>query len=78
VDKLTRVADYLKTSVGYFPIFETASALCVLQFVDSSRSEPIWEVDVVKERLWEESKSLSPRVRLSVDRQGQIYAFKLL
>ena len=76
---LATVAAELRTSVGYFPIFETASALCVSQFVNSgTTNEPIWEVDKVKERLWEESKSSSPRVRLAIDRQGQIYAFKLV
>ena len=74
---LKTVAPELKTSVGYFPIFETASALCVSQFLSSgSSNEPIWEVETVKERLWEESKSASPRARLAIDRQGQIYAFK--
>ena len=76
-DRLGTVARELKTSVGYFPIFETASALCVSQFLKSESSdEPIWEIDEVKERLWGESKSSSPRVRLAIDRQGQIYAFK--
>ena len=77
--KLATVAPKLKTSVGYFPIFETASSLCVSQFLNSGGiDEPIWEVERVKERLWEESKSSSPRVRLAIDRQGQIYAFKLV
>ena len=77
--KLGTVAPELKTSVGYFPIFETASSLCVSQFLNSGGiNEPIWEVERVKERLWEEAKSSSPRVRLAIDRQGQIYAFKLV
>ena len=76
-NRLGTVAPELKTSVGYFPIFETASALCVSQFLKSTSSnEPIWELEELKERLWEESKSSSPRVRLAIDRQGQIYAFK--
>ena len=76
-NRLVTVARELRTSVGYFPIFETASALCVSQFLKSESSdEPIWEVETVKERLWEESKSSSPGVRLAIDRQGQIYAFK--
>ncbi len=78
-EKLATVAPELKTSVGYFPIFETASSLCVSQFLNSGDiNEPIWEVERVKERLWEESKSSSPRVRLAIDRHGQIYAFKLV
>lgn len=78
-NRLETVAPELRTSVGYFPIFETASALCVSQFLKSGSSdEPIWEVESVKERLWKESKSSSPRVRLAIDRQGQIYAFKLM
>ncbi|MDE0404408.1 MAG: hypothetical protein OXI53_03785 [Nitrospira sp.] len=76
-NKLVTVAPELRTSVGYFPIFETVSALCVSQFVNSEASnEPIWEVERVKERLWAEAKSSSPRVRLAINRQGQIYAFK--
>lgn len=76
--RLRIVAPELKTSVGYFPIFETASALCVSQFLDSGRfGEPLWEIESVKERLWEESKSRSPRVRLAINRYGQIYAFKV-
>ena len=77
--RLATVAPELKTSVGYFPIFETASSLCVSQFQNSGCiNEPIWEVERVKERLWQESKSSSPRVRLAIDRYGQIYAFKLV
>ena len=76
--RLETIARELKTSVGYFPIFETASALCVSQFVDTScTAKPLWEIEVVKDRLWEESKSASPRVRLAIDRHGQIYAFKV-
>ena len=76
-DKLVTVVPELRTSVGYFPIFETVSALCVSQFLNSGTSnEPIWEIERVKQRLWEESKSSSPRVRLAINRQGQIYAFK--
>ena len=76
--RLETIAPDLKTSVGYFPIFEAASALCVSQFVDvTCTDEPVWEVEAVKERLWEESKSASPRVRLAIDRHGQIYAFKV-
>ena len=72
-NRLGTVAPELKTSVGYFPIFETASALCVSQFLKSESSdEPIWELDEVKERLWEESKSSTPRVRLAINRQGHI------
>lgn len=76
--RLETIAPDLKTSVGYFPIFETASALCVSQFVGAAcPDEPVWEVEAVKERLWEESKSASPKVRLAIDRYGQIYAFKV-
>ena len=75
---LRKVPPGLETSVGYFPIFETAAALCVTQFLDpEAMTEPVWEIERVKERLWEESKSTSPRVRLAIDRQGQIYAFKV-
>ena len=77
--KLATLAPELRTSVGYFPIFETASALCVSQFVNSGTTNgPVWEVESVKEKLWQESKSSSARVRLAIDRQGQIYAFKLV
>ena len=77
--RLSTVASELRTSVGYFPIFETASALCVSQFLSSrSTNISIWEVNGVKARLWKESRSPSPRVRLGIDRQGQIYAFKLV
>ncbi len=76
--RLATVASELRTSVGYFPIFETASALCVLQFLDAAHSaEPLWEIESVKKKLWQESKSSSPRARLAIDRQGQIYAFKV-
>ena len=75
--KLNTLAPELRTAVGYFPIFETASALCVSQYMNSKTTNaPMWEVERVKETLWEESKSSSPRVRLAIDRQGQIYAFK--
>ena len=75
--KLNTLDTELRTSVGYFPIFETASALCVSQYMHSKTTNaPIWEVERVKETLWEESKSSSPRVRLAIDRQGHIYAFK--
>lgn len=76
--RLIEVAPVLRTSVGYFPIFETASAVCVTQFVESAASGgPVWEIEGVKRRLWEESRAGSPRVRLAIDRRGQIYAFKI-
>ena len=76
-DRLQTVAPALRTSVGYFPIFETTAALCVSQFLKSgSVTSPIWELDMVKKQLWEESKSPSPKVRLAIDRRGQIYAFR--
>ena len=63
--------------IGYFPNFETAAALCVSQYMNlETTNEPIWEIERVKETLWEESKSSTPKVRLAIDRQGQIYAFK--
>ena len=77
--KIKTFAPELRTAVGYFPIFETAAALCVSQYVNPrTTNEPIWEVERVKERLWEESKSSPSRVRLAIDRQGQVYAFKLM
>lgn len=77
--KLLTLTSDLKTAIGYFPIFETASALCVSRLMDSATSnEPIWEIERIKQKLWEEAKSSSPRVRLAIDRQGQIYAFKPL
>ena len=76
--RLETVAPELRTSVGYFPIFETASALCTLQLLDETPSaEPLWEIESIQQKLWEESKSSSSRVRLAIDRRGKIYAFKL-
>ena len=77
--RLAQVAANLRTSVGYFPIFETASAICVSQYVDSAATkEPIWEIGRVKQVLWRESKSSPSRIRLAIDRRGQIYAFKVV
>lgn len=75
--KLEPLAAVLRTTVGYFPIFETAAALCVSQFMNTgSTRKPIWEIEGVKQTLWDESKSSSPRVRLGINRQGEIYTFK--
>ena len=75
--RLSAVASDLRTAVGYFPIFETASALCVSQCLRATNTEqPLWELSSVRAGLWEESRSPSPQVRLAIDRQGQIYAFK--
>lgn len=76
---LKAVSSELITSVGYFPIFETASALCVSQYLNSGlTNEPIWEVERVVEKLRDASKGSPPRTRLAVDRQGKVYAFKLI
>ena len=76
--KLEKIAPVLRTSVGYFPIFETAVSLCVDKFLSSKQSDdPIWEINNVKALLREESKSASSRIRLAIDRQGQVYAFKI-
>ena len=76
--RLKTVAPELTTSVGYFPIFETAAALCASQLLDQECvGESIWEIDAVKRRLLEESKSSSAGVKLAIDRQGQIYAFRV-
>lgn len=76
--KLDKIAPILRTSVGYFPIFETATAVCIEKFLSSRQSNSaIWEIKDVKALLRKESKSASSRVRLAIDRQGQIYAFKI-
>ena len=76
-DRLGAIAPELRTSVGYYPIFESATALCVAQLSDSTGTRtPVWEIDSIREALWEESRLPSPRVRLAIDRRGQIYAFK--
>jgi len=76
--RLSTVSSVLRTSVGYFPIFETAAALCVLQLLDETHlAEPIWEIKNIKKKLLEESKLSSSRVRLAINRQGNIYAFKI-
>ena len=77
--RLQSVTPVLATSVGYFPIFETASALCVSQLLDPEFSdEPTWEVEKVVERLSKASKSSPPKVRLAIDRHSKIYAFKVI
>ena len=77
--KILMLTHDLKSTVGYFPIFEAASALCVSQLMDSATSnEPIWEIESIKESLWQQAKSSSPNVTLAINRQGQIYAFKPL
>lgn len=76
--KLEKIASVIRTPVGYFPIFETAVAVCADQFLAPEQSDaPLWEIENVKELLWKESKSVSSRIRLAIDRQGQIYAFKI-
>jgi len=66
----------LQNSVGYFPIFETACAICVSRYLNAANDELFWEIKNIKETLRQESKSSSPRIRLAINRQGNIYAFK--
>ena len=76
--RLAEVAPQLRTSVGYYPITEAATGVCVNQFLDSECSSGhLWEIDSIKRRLWAESKSTPAKVRLAIDRRGQIYAFKI-
>ena len=68
----------LATSVGYKPIFETAAALCVAQFIErSDASTPLWEIEGIKASLHTESKAPGSMVRLGIDRQGHVYAFRI-
>lgn len=76
-EHLGDISQVLATSVGYLPILETSAALCVNRLLDKNREcDVVWEIENVKECLRRESKSSRSEVRLGIDRQGQIYAFK--
>ena len=77
-DRLASAVSALATSVGYLPIFESAAALCVSQFLEPVDAEsPLWEIEGIRASLRSEAKSASSKVRLGIDRQGQMYAFRL-
>ena len=77
-EKLDSVTGALATSVGYLPIFETAAALCVAQFLErKGRTDPLWEIDGIEASLRRESKAPGSNVRLGIDRQGHVYAFRI-
>ena len=77
-EKLDAVTRALATSVGYLPIFETAAALCVAQFLGrTSSAAPLWEIDGIEASLRRESKAPGSKVRLGIDRQGRVYAFRI-
>ena len=76
--RLDSVTSALATSVGYLPIFETAAALCVSQFLmPNDAGDPLWEIEGVRASLRLESKAPSSNVRLGIDRQGHVYAFRI-
>ncbi|MDE0271728.1 MAG: hypothetical protein OXP11_11040 [Gammaproteobacteria bacterium] len=77
-ERLEAETGTLATSVGYMPIFETASALCVAQFTErTDTSTPLWEIEGVRASLLVESKAPESKVRLGIDRQGHVYAFRI-
>lgn len=77
-EKLEAETGPLATSVGYMPIFETAAALCVAQFLGrAGTSTPLWEVEGIRASLRMESKAPASKVRLGIDRQGLVYAFRV-
>ena len=76
--RLNLARSALMTSVGYLPIFETAAALCVSRFLDPPTADsPLWEIEGITASLRSEAKSPSSRVRLGIDRQGHVYAFRV-
>ena len=77
-EELDSVTGAVATSVGYLPIFETAAALCVAHFLERRNSgEPLWEIDGIEASLRRESKAPGSNVRLGIDRQGRVYAFRI-
>ena len=77
-EKLDSVTGALATSVGYLPIFETATALCVAQFLEGTGpADPLWEIDGITASLHRESRVSGSNVRLGIDRQGHVYAFRI-
>ena len=77
-ERLDSVIGALSTSVGYLPIFETAAALCVAQFLEKTGpADPIWEIDGIRTALRRESRVPGSNVRLGIDRQGHVYAFRI-
>ena len=76
--RLHSAVSSLATTVGYLPMFETATELCVLQLLEPPNTgSPLWEIDGVRASLLSEAKSASSNVRLGIDRQGEIYAFRV-
>lgn len=77
-ERLDSVTGPLATSVGYLPIFETAAALCVAQFLEvADARSPLWEIEGIRASLHQESKAPGSKVRLGIDRQGHVYAFRI-
>jgi hypothetical protein len=63
----------LRTATGYYPLFESAGAVCVDR---AERGLPLWEIPKVESAVHEHGKGAGADVVLSIDTQGAIQSFK--
>jgi hypothetical protein len=78
VRRLKDVEQVLKTSVGYFPLFETAALVCYLENSDTSTRTGIWEIPSVAEMVKDAAKGSTRKALVGISREGHITNFKLV
>jgi hypothetical protein len=77
VRRLKDVEHVLKTSVGYFPLFETAALVCYLENLETYNQGGTWEVPAVAEMVKEAAKGNNRQAIVGISREGHITNFKL-
>lgn len=78
VKRLKDVEQVLKTSVGYFPLFETAALVCYLENLDTGTRTGIWEIPAVAEMVKDAAKGSTRKAIVGISREGRITNFKLV
>jgi hypothetical protein len=74
-ERLDEVENVLKTSVGYFPLFETAALVCYLENQER-KVGGTWEVLAVEELIKEAAKGPNRKAIVGISREGRITNFK--
>jgi hypothetical protein len=75
VERLKDVDKVLRTSVGYYPLFETAALVCYLE--NREGQDGTWEIPALADMIKDAAKGSTRRAIVGISREGQIANFKL-
>jgi hypothetical protein len=72
-DELQTHSRLVRTATGYYPLFESAAAVCVERV---QAGLPTFEIPRIESAIREHGKGAGAPLVLSIDKQGAVYSFK--